>query len=92
MELTGTDDVVLAGHALVHRGRLFKLRLKRNMAAREAAKATIRKVPGGKWQARIGGRVRGKTEEFGTQVLAERAVDDHYNSAMMAWVTEGRAR
>lgn len=67
-------------------GRLIALKFKRNGAARDEALKSIRPVPGGKFTARIGGRVRGRTERFLTRRLAEKAVNDHYNGVMMQWL------
>ena len=72
----------------VHRGRLFKLRLERSLAAREDALASIRQVPPlGLWQARIGGRMRGVTRTFRSADDARAAVHAHYNRKLMEHVT-----
>lgn len=80
-------------HEAVDAGRLFQIKLRHSAAARARAKATIRLLPNGKWCARIGGRVRGVTvSNFFTQADAERAVDDYYNEAMLAWVKQQATR
>ena len=73
----------------ISEGRLFSLRLKRSAAARADAKATICPVPGG-YVARIGGRMRGRVDRFQTRRSAERAVDDHYNAALLNYVLARR--
>jgi hypothetical protein len=78
-----SDDVPVIDGLLARRGRMFRLRLIRNQAARSEALASIRQTPKG-WQARLGGRMRGRTETFGTKAAAERAVNDHYNEAALA--------
>jgi len=70
----------------VRRGRLFKLRLKRSHAARHDALASIRQRPDGAWQARIGGRMRGRTLVFGNASEARRAVHEHYNRRLLEFV------
>jgi len=87
--MRGTDDAKAKEVIDAVLGKRFKLRLKRNVAAREAAKATIASVRGTfgvTFLARIGGQVRGRTEAFSTRREAEIAVDKHYNDAMMAWI------
>jgi len=75
------DDLSAAG--LVRRGRLFKLVLKRSFAARTEALASIRQVPPlGHWQARLGGKVRGRTVTFLSRAAAEQAVNQHYNERL----------
>jgi len=73
----------------VNRGRLFKLKLKRNRAAREDALATVRRRPDGAWQARVGGRVRGRWLVFRSEAEARQAVREHYDRAMFEHVTGG---
>lgn len=75
-------------HELVDLGRLFRLRMRRSLAAREEALSSVRPRPDGRWQARIGGRIRGETRAFVSRAEAERAVHDHYNEAMLAWVRD----
>lgn len=70
-------------------GRLIALKFKRNLAAREDALASVRKLPSGRWQARIGGRIRGRTDTFMARSIAEAAVNDHYNGVMVKWLKEG---
>lgn len=72
----------------VHTGRLFTLRLKRSAHARQTALESIRQLPNGRWQVRIGGRVRGRTLEFSSRRSAEEAVHDHYNEAMLQFVRQ----
>jgi len=72
--------------ATLDRGRLFKLKVDRNREARQAALATIREIPGGRWQARVGGRLRGRTVT-GTRAQVEALVNEHYNNALHAFVT-----
>lgn len=72
------------------RGRLFTLRMRRNAAARRDALETVRQRPDGQWQARIGGRMRGKVVLCPTQARAEAAVNDHYNEALFNAETGGR--
>ena len=74
----------------VDKPRLIKLKFKRNCYARTEALAAIRRRPDGKWQARIGGKIRGRTDVFSTRGRAEQAVNDHYNDVMMAWLKEKR--
>lgn len=77
----------------IDKGQLVRIKFRRNLAAREEALASIWKVPGtGKWRARIGGRMRGRTAEFSTRARAEAAVNDHYNGVMMEWLKGGGAR
>ena len=64
-------------------GRLFQLRLERSAAARTDALTSIRQLPCGRWTARIGGRLRGRTETFLSRRAAEMAVKAHYDDAMM---------
>ena len=80
------EDVAL------RRGRLVQLRFKRSRQAREAALATIRRTGSGKWQARIGGAVRGEIVAKSSRVLVERAVHDHYNEELARWIREQEAR
>lgn len=72
-------------------GRLFKMRLDLNRDARAAALASIRDAEFGYVHARIGGPQRGKDELFASRCEAERAVNRHYDAAMMRHVTRGRA-
>lgn len=65
-------------------GRLFRLKLKRNHEARQVALASVRERPDRKWQARIGGNLRGRTYVYPTRRAAEAAVNEHYNEAMLA--------
>jgi hypothetical protein len=91
LRTTDTDAVPAARHELVRTGTLLKLRLRRNAAARAEALASIRPTPKG-WQARIGGRMRGRTETFPTRAAAERGVDAHYNEAAHAFVLANNRR
>jgi len=72
--------------AKVNRGRLLALKLKHNRVCRERSIATIRPLPNGTWQARIGGFVRGHTCVYPSQVLAEKAVNAHYNETLMKFL------
>ena len=86
---SGSDD---QDYEPVHRGRLFKLRLERSLAAREDALASIRQVPPlGHWQARIGGRVRGRTVTFLSYNEARTAVHDYYNRKLYDHVARKEA-
>lgn len=85
-----TDEIPALESASARRGRLFKLRLQRSRAAREDALASVRQLPNGRWQARIGGRMRGKTVQFASRDLAQHAVHTHYDLAMLAFVKENR--
>lgn len=89
--MTDTDDSRWTDGVRLRLGRLFHLRLKRNADARRAALDSIRCRPDGRWQARIGGRMRGKTEVFATQRAAEAAVNEHYNSKLAAAVEQCNA-
>ena len=73
-------------------GRLFRLRLERSKAAREDALASVRPVPGGWWQARIGGRMRGRTRRFVSRAAAVAAVQAHYNAALLRFVEQRKGR
>ena len=64
-------------------GRLFKVKLHHNHQARRTALASVRQLPNGQWQARLGGVVRGQAAEFPSRRAAEQAVHAHYNEAMM---------
>ena len=86
-----TDEIPLVEAENLRRGRLFKLKLKHNHAARQAALGSIRERPDRQWQARIGGRMRGATRTFPSRVAAEHAVNDHYNTIMHDWVCRGQA-
>ena len=77
-------------YAPVNRGRLFKMKVDRNRDARQAALSTVRELPNGGWQARVGGPVRGRIVLGPTRGSVERSVNDHYNDAMHAWVTGER--
>lgn len=70
----------------VDRGRLFGLKLKKNHESRAAALKSIRELPDGRWQVRVGGAVRGVTVKVGSKVLAEQYAHQYYNEAMLAWV------
>lgn len=74
-----TCEVGAEQRALVRRGRLFRLKIERNRVARQEALGSIRDVPGGGFSARIGGRMRGRTETFASRKAAEDAVMTHYN-------------
>jgi hypothetical protein len=65
-------------------GRLFTLQLERSQAARGEAEASVRELPGGLWQARIGGRLRGATQRFVSRQAALEAIRAHYNAALFA--------
>jgi hypothetical protein len=65
-------------------GRLVQLKFLRSASARRDALDSIRPLPSGYWQARIGGRMRGRTVEFLTREAAERAVNKHYNEALLS--------
>lgn len=67
-------------------GRLFQLKLKKNLASRTTAKETIRKLPNQRWQARVGGLVRGEYITRSSKVDVETAIDDHYSLALHDWV------
>ena len=73
-------------------GRLFQLKLKRNYAARVKALESIRLVSpgraGSRWEARIGGKMRGRTVRFASKASATYAVGYHYNEQMMQFVAE----
>lgn len=77
---------------LTELGRLFQLKLKRNYATRVAALESIRLVSpgraGSRWEARIGGKMRGHTLHFASKVSATYAVDYHYNEQMVQFVRE----
>jgi hypothetical protein len=88
MDVDDTEQLPLLEQEAVRRGRLFQLKLKRSLAARAEALGTIRPVPAGGVQVRIGGRMRGKTHVFSTRAKAEAAVDAHYNEAMLKAVQD----
>lgn len=67
------------------RGRLFRIRLRRNSLARAAALASVVQV-GSRWVARVGGRIRWRAIDAGTREEAERQVMDHYNDQMMTFI------
>lgn len=71
------------------RGRLFRLKMHHNCHARQQALATIRQRPDGQWQARIGGRLRGRTVVHRLRRVVEADVNAHYTERMMRLV-EGR--
>jgi hypothetical protein len=77
-------------------GRLFQLKLKRNYAARVAALESIRLVSpgraGSRWEARIGGKMRGRTERFASKDAATYAVNYHYNEQMMQFISDRGTR
>lgn len=73
----------------VNRGRLVQLKFRRSHAARQDALASVRQRPDGKWQARIGGRMRGRTEVFRSRQTAEAAVNEHYNDRLMEFIRRG---
>ena len=87
-----TDDLPMEELAAARLGRLVKLKFRRNMQARQAALASIRPLPNGRLQARIGGRMRGRTESFPSRVAAERAVNNHYNEVMMQFIHSRAAK
>lgn len=80
----------LPGLEPVNIGRLFKLKAARNLAARVDALASIRELPRGGWQVRIGGRLKGRTEQFRTRPEAVAAVHSHYNALMHAFIQTHR--
>jgi len=63
----------------VDKWRLWRLKVKRNHAARQDALASVREAPGGYWLARVGGRMRGTTIVAGSRSAAEAMVHAHYN-------------
>ena len=69
-------------------GRLFRLRLRRSQAARDDALAGVRRRPDGRWQVRIGGRMRGRTLVFASRQAANEAVGFHYNQEAMKWLKQ----
>lgn len=73
---------------MVNVGRLFKLRLRRSYAAREAAKATIRKHDLGWFEATVGGPVKGRTILGLTARDVADQIDTHYNAAMSQYVLD----
>lgn len=79
-------------YAPVNRGRLFKMKVDRNRDARQSALSTVRELPRGGWQARVGGPVRGRLVLGVSRAAVERAVNDHYNSILHDWVTGHGAR
>lgn len=81
----------------VDRGRLFRLKLKKNYEARQATLCSIREVfergviAG--YAARVGGAVRGKVVRAVKRETVERIVNEHYNSEMLAFIErEGQRR
>lgn len=67
----------------LRRGRLFQLKLRHNKAARDAARETLRERPDGQWQARIGGRLRGRTVVSPLRRVVEAEIEEHYNGLMV---------
>lgn len=74
-------------HENVRIGRLFALKLKRNAEARRIAHATIRQLPNQRWQARVGGLVRGFYVIRTRRAVVEKFIDDYYNQKMFEWVS-----
>lgn len=74
--------------APVDRGRLLQLKLQQNETAREDARASIRPIPSGKFQARLGGRMHGHWKVFPTRPQAEQAVDEFYNERSTTMVVD----
>lgn len=72
--------------AALDHGRLIHLKFRRSAAARAQSLASIRQRPDGQWQARIGGRMRGRTEVFRSRQAAETAVHEHYNTCLMTFI------
>lgn len=78
------DEVIVdEEHELVNAGRLLMLKLRRSAEARRDALASIRSLPSGKCQARIGGRIRGKREQFENRAAAVKAINAHYDAALV---------
>ena len=75
------------GDEAVDRGRLFRLQLLRSKAARDDALATIRELPSGWWQVRIGGRMRGRTVRVNKRQYAVDMVNEHYNAKLFETIT-----
>lgn len=92
--MIGCAGALLAGALLpvVDRGRLFKLKIQHNHEARMAALQSVRELPSGRWQAQIGGRVRGKKVSFDNRTPAVDAVNEHYNEQMLAFVERRRPK
>jgi len=69
-------------------GRLFRLRLEKSRQARAAAVASVRGAGFGRYvYARIGGAKRGTEALYDNLEAALRAIDRHYDAAMMRHVT-----
>lgn len=77
--------------APIDRAKLFGLKIKYNHEARQASLKSIRELPGGFWQAKIGGAVRGRLYKSVSRRLVEQEIHEHYNSEMMKFI-EGGAR
>lgn len=73
-------------------GRLFVLQLARSAAARKAALESIRPLPRGGFQVRVGGRVRGSNVKCCTRREAEQVVAAHYDAALMTKIKEATTR
>lgn len=73
-------------------GQQFALLLDASAKARAGAKATIASPTPGVWVARIGGGVRGELRRFDSRHAAEKAIDDHYNAALMRSIERDRER
>jgi hypothetical protein len=72
-------------------GRLFEMRLQHSAAARQRAVDSIRDTRLGV-QARIGGRMRGKTITFISRKHALAAITEHYNAELFRKIREDNAR
>lgn len=74
--------------APVDAGRLIQLKLQQNEEARQTARASIRPIPSGKFQARIGGRMHGHWKVCATRAEAEQAVETFYDERSTTMVVE----
>lgn len=74
--------------SLRHEGRLFKLRLERSHAARQAALATIQQNAVGWWEVQVGGAVRGRLVARPTRRACEAVVKQHYDAALFLFVKQ----
>lgn len=79
-------NVTITGHQPVNVGRLFRLKLERNREARARSMATIRQLPNGRWQAKVGGLIKGTFIVHQTRREVELAVDAFYNAKMNEFV------